>query len=93
MTGSKLASVPSLECRPRILERRDKRGRRIGRNWWREMNCALLLDASLAWERQCENVAYGYKTETAEYAHAHPRPNLKAFLIANKGMNARERAA
>jgi hypothetical protein len=66
--------------------RQDKRGRRIGYNWWREYNCDLLLDASLVWERQCEQVAIGYPTETAEYAEEHPRPTLKAFLLANKGM-------
>lgn len=67
-------------------DRRDKRGRRIGRNWWRELNCSLLLDATLVWERDCEEVAFGYATETAEYAEAHPRPTLKEFLIHNKGM-------
>jgi len=66
--------------------RRDKRGRRIGRNWWREHICALLLDASLMWERQCEAVAMGYQTETDEYARQHPRPTLKAFLIECKGL-------
>jgi hypothetical protein len=70
-----------------VVERRDKRGRRIGYNWWREYNCAILLDASLTWERQCEEVAIGYPTEIAEYAAEHPRPTLKAFLIANRGMN------
>lgn len=67
--------------------RRDKRGRRIGRNWWREYNCEMLLDATLVWERQCEEAAIGYPTETAEYEQENPRPNLKAFLLANKGMN------
>lgn len=67
--------------------RRDKRGRRIGYNWWREYNCNLLLDATLAWERQCEEVAIGYATETAEFARDFPRPNLKDFLVANAGMN------
>jgi hypothetical protein len=67
--------------------RRDKRGRRIGYNWWREYNCSLLLDATLTWERDCEAVAIGYDTETAEYAQHTPRPTLKAFLLANAGMN------
>jgi hypothetical protein len=68
------------------MERRDKRGRRIGWNWWREYNCNLLLDAALVWEAECEAVAVGYETEIAEYAEANPRPNLKDFLIRNKGM-------
>lgn len=75
--------MPALELRPR----RDKRGRRIGYNWWREYNCSLLLDATLTWERQCEEVAIGYATEIAEYAELHPRPTLKNFLLANKGIN------
>lgn len=66
--------------------RRDSRGRRIGFNWWRDYNCALLLDATLAWERQCEDATYGYATEIAEYAAISPRPTLRAFLTANKGM-------
>lgn len=70
-----------------VRERRDSLGRLIGANWWREYNCAILLDASLTWERQCESEALGYPTEIAEYAEAHPRPTLKAFLIANKGIN------
>jgi hypothetical protein len=69
------------------LIRLDKRGRRIGFNWWREYNSALLLDATLVWERQCENSCYGYATEMMEYAVDHPRPTLKAFLLANAGMS------
>jgi hypothetical protein len=59
----------------------------VARNWWREYNCELLLDATLAWERQAELVTLNYPTELAEYAEQHPRPNLKTFLIANAGMN------
>lgn len=67
--------------------RLDKRGRRIGYNWWREYNCALLLDATLAWHATAEPITLGYATETAEYKREHPLPNLKAFLVANAGMN------
>lgn len=70
-----------------MSKRRDKRGRRIGYNWWREMNCDLLLDATLTWEQRCEETTYGYKTEMVEYAERHPRPNLKDFLVRNAGMN------
>lgn len=69
------------------MARLDRRGRRIGYNWWREYNCSLLLDATLTWEAQAEAESLGYDTELAEYAEAHPRPNLKAFLKHNKGMN------
>lgn len=71
------------------MARLDKRGRRVGRNWWREYNCQILLDATLVWERQCEDVCYGYPTEIGEYAEEHPRPTLKAFLLANAGLGRR----
>lgn len=88
--GGRFSLVPTLELRPRLpRERRDCRGRRIGRNWWREYNCSLLLDAALTWEAQAEAVTYGYRTEMAEYAELHPRPNLKDFLVRNKGMMTR----
>lgn len=70
-------------------ERRDIRGRKVGHNWWREYNNDLLLYATLIWEQRCEEVALGYDTEIAEYAEQHPRPNLKAFLLANKGIGTR----
>lgn len=69
------------------MARRDRLGRRIGYNWWREYICELLLDASLAWERKAEDASLGYDTELAEYAAKHPRPTLKEFLIQMKGMN------
>lgn len=68
------------------MTRRDKRGRRIGYNWWREYNRSLLFDATLDWERRRDEVCLGYDTEEAEYAQAIPSPNLKNFLIANAGM-------
>lgn len=67
--------------------RLDKRGRRIGYNWWREYNCALLLEATLDWHATAEPITLGYTTETAEYKTDHPMPTLKAFLLGNKGMN------
>lgn len=68
--------------------RLDKRGRKIGRNWWREYNCSILLDAELTWQSQCEAECMDYATEIREYKMLHPRPTLKAFLLANKGMTA-----
>jgi hypothetical protein len=65
----------------------DKRGRRIGYNWWREYNCSMLLDADLTWQTQAEAATMGYTTEMGEYRAEHPRPTLKAFLVANAGMN------
>lgn len=69
------------------MPRTDKRGRKIGYNWWREYNCDLLFDAARTWETRCEVEAIGYETETREYAAQYPRPTLKAFLLANAGMN------
>lgn len=73
--------------RPDPPVRRDRRGRRIGHNWWREYNCSILLDATLVWEAAAEAEAIGYDTEIAAYAENHPRPTLKNFLLANAGMN------
>jgi hypothetical protein len=70
-----------------MAERRDKRGRRIGRNWWREMNWDLWFYATTVWHSACEAVAFGYETETAEYTADHPLPTFKSFLLANAGMN------
>ena len=67
--------------------RRDKRGRVIGYNWWREYNCSMLLDAELTWQALAETVTQGYETEMAEYRIDYPRPTLKAMLLGNKGMH------
>ena len=75
------------------MERRDRRGRRIGYNWWREYNYSLLLDATFAWERLCEEATSLYETEVAEYAAENPRPNLKDFLVRNAGMERRYQGA
>lgn len=69
------------------MDRRDKRGRRIGYNWWREYNCTLLLDATIVWDRECESNTSMYDTEVEEFRRLNPPPNLKDFLIANKGMS------
>ncbi len=68
------------------MARRDRRGRRIGYNWWREYNCGLLLDARHAREAQREN-GEGLQMEDEEFAARYPVPTLKAFLIENAGMN------
>lgn len=66
--------------------RRDKRGRRIGRNWWREFIVSHWFAADSAWQLDREATAIGYATEEAEYAAEHPRPTLKAFMVENAGM-------
>ncbi len=70
-----------------MTERRDKRGRRIGYNWWRTHICDLLFAAETVWLNDREAVALGYATEMEEYARDNPRPTLKAFLIEQAGMH------
>lgn len=77
------------DCR----DRRDKRGRRIGHNWWREYICEMLLDADLTWLAAREAACNGWPTEEREYQMAHPRPTLKDFLIRCAGMKDRAEAA
>jgi len=69
------------------MERRDKRGRRIGRNWWREWIVDQLYCADHAWWLKREEEAIGYETEMKIFAEGNPRPTLKAFLIGHAGMH------
>lgn len=78
---------------PTSRDRRDRRGRRIGYNWWREYICSLLLDADLTWLAERETVCNGWTTEEREYQMLHPRPTLKDFLIRCAGMNAKPEQA
>lgn len=66
--------------------RRDRLGRRIGYNWWREFIVSHWFAADQAWQLAREAEAIGYATEEAEYAQEHPRPTLKAFMVQNAGM-------
>lgn len=63
---------------------RDKRGRRIGYNWWREYNMTAFEAAYFAVEKHRED---NHQMEPEEYKAAFPLPRYKDFLIANKGMN------
>ena len=65
--------------------RRDRLGRRIGRNWWREWTTEVWRSADHAWWLDREAVALGYSTEMAEYAAEHPRPTFKATLVELSG--------
>lgn len=60
--------------------RLDKRGRRIGRNLWRETVWDHWHAADHAWWLACESVCHGYATEEAEYRELHRRPNLGDFM-------------
>ena len=53
-----------------------------GRHWWREMVTDAWRCADLAWQARREEVAIGYETEMREFAEAHPRPTLGAFMSA-----------
>lgn len=93
MSGTTLALV-------RESVRRDKRGRRIGYNWWREYNMDIWSSAHAAWSarRESGEPAYGaagaansgvacYQLSDREYQEMWPQPTLKQCLIDNKGMN------
>lgn len=67
--------------------RQDKRGRRIGRNWWREFNWGVWWEATQHWERQREEACIGYATEEAEFHALNPPPRFKDVLIANAGLS------
>lgn len=75
-----------------VPNRLDSRGRKIGRNWWREFNCDMLLTATLMWESDREAQCNGWATEEREFLETNPRPTLKQFLETNQGME-RWRAA
>lgn len=65
--------------------RRDRLGRRIGRNWWREYAWDTWHAAYHAWWLQAEAVALGYETELEEYKRDHPTPTYKDFLVGMAG--------
>lgn len=65
-----------------VVTRRDRRGRRIGRNRWREYVVGEWSCADHAWWLDREAVAIGYATEEAEYAAEYPRPRLGEFMVA-----------
>lgn len=83
-----------------MAARLDKRGRKIGRNWWREYNMAALDAAEMHWQQGRESgdpihsdAVAGADYDTAfnqlsddEYRLVRARPTLKEFLCANKGM-------
>lgn len=69
------------------MVRLDSKGRRIGRNWWREYNMELFTLERIVWEQRREAVAGDYATEMREFEEENPQPNLKHFLVNNKGIN------
>lgn len=83
-----------------MIERRDKRGRRIGRNWWREYVTEQWRHADDAWQALRESgqpihtsavPGAGYDTAhyqltDSEFRTLHPRPLFKDFLLGYRGM-------
>lgn len=63
--------------------RRDKRGRRIGYNWWREYNCRMLYDYN---DAVAVLDGENHQMEPDEFRAAHPRLTLKQCLVGNAGM-------
>jgi hypothetical protein len=64
-----------------MMTRRDKRGRRIGRNWFRELAMETWRAAYDAWCVELEAASNGWATEAREFREAHPCPTYKATLI------------
>lgn len=65
--------------------RRDKIGRRIGYNWWREFIWTEWRCAYDAWYTAMHEETLLYETEAREYRQNNPSPKFKDFLIAHKG--------
>ena len=64
-----------------MATRTDRRGRRIGRNPWRESVVQVWRDATDAWWAMAEYETMMYATELAEYKEVNPPPRLRDFLI------------
>jgi hypothetical protein len=65
--------------------KRDKLGRRIGRNWWRELVVQTWRDAYDAWCVQLEAASNGWATEAREFRDVCPCPTLKATMVGLSG--------
>lgn len=83
-----------------MMTRCDKRGRRIGRNWWREYNMEIWRSAHDAWVQRRESDAPAfdaagaansgvccYQLDDREYRELYPEPTLKEILVGNRGIN------
>lgn len=65
--------------------RRDRLGRRIGYNWWREFIWTEWRCAYDAWYMAMHEDTLLYETEAREYRHNNPSPKFKDFLIEHAG--------
>lgn len=67
-----------------VLVRRDRLGRVIGCNWWREYNVAIVRDANDAVDAI---KGTNHQMEPDEFKAAYPYVTLKQTLIHNAGMS------
>lgn len=67
-----------------MSSRRDKLGRRIGYNWWREYNVRQMHDYNLAVEALDGK---NHQMEPDEFRLAHPLVTFKQCLVGNAGMH------
>jgi hypothetical protein len=64
--------------------RRDKIGRRVGFNWWRDHNLQVMRDYNFAVDSlEGEN----HQMEPEEFKQAHPKLTFKQCLVGNAGMS------
>lgn len=69
------------------MARFDRRGRRIGHNWWREYNMAIFRETETArFERRETSLCYNLTDE--EFVSQYPCLPLKQILIQNRGLGA-----
>lgn len=61
--------------------RLDRRGRRIGRNRWRDHVTDHWRSADHAWWLALEAASNGWPTEADDYRAGNPRPNLGDFMV------------
>lgn len=62
--------------------RRDRLGRRIGHNPWRDYITDCWRSADHAWWCRMETETSLYAAEVGEWRTEHPRPNLRDFMLA-----------
>lgn len=77
----------SLNWTMTTTSRRDRLGRRIGYNWWREFIWNEWRCAYDAWYMAMHEHTLLYETEACEYRANHPSPKFKDFLIEHKGQH------
>lgn len=67
------------------MTRHDRRGRRIGRNRWRELVVDAWRCADHAWWLRCEAATSLWASEVADFKREDPRPTLKSAMVTLAG--------